>query len=212
MVAFVNVFIPKGLFAGTPNTRDRKWIVSGREELRAVTGKRLIAGAIVPSTPGRTEQISSMFYFNRCVKGRRALRSSIRRKSGLAHFCDISSVELNGAENPSNDNERQALRSHEEWQQLYNYLKQKLGDLNLYWQVFDPTKNNEAIHGSLADDIADIYFDLKEGFGLRQKHQTQPEKSIWCWRFGFYSHWGKHAMDALRTIHSILEDANLGTE
>lgn len=73
-------------------------------------------------------------------------------------------------------------------------------------------KNNEAIRGSLADDIADIYFDLKEGFGLRQKHQIQPEKSIWCWRFGFYSHWGKHAMDALRTIHSILEDANLGTE
>jgi len=130
----------------------------------------------------------------------------------IGEATSLPDVELNGDENPSNDNERQARRSHEEWQQLYNYLKQKLGDLNLYWQVFDPTKDNEAILGSLADDIADIYFDLKEGFGLRQKHQTLPEKSIWCWRFGFYSHWGKHAMDALRTIHSILEDANLGTE
>jgi len=48
IVAFVNVIIPKGLFAGTPN----RW---------------LIEGAVVPSAPGRTEQISSMFYFNRCV-------------------------------------------------------------------------------------------------------------------------------------------------
>ena len=72
VAAFVNVIITKGLFAGTPNRWDRKRIPSGREELRVAVGKRLIGGALLPSTPGRKELISSMFYFNRCVKGRRS--------------------------------------------------------------------------------------------------------------------------------------------
>ena len=89
--------------------------------------------------------------------------------------------------------------SHEQWTQLYDRLKETLGDWDLYWQVFDPTKDNEAIYGSLADDIADIYRDLKEG--LDDIHLARAEDIIWEWRLGFSSHWGKHAIDALRTIH-----------
>lgn len=55
----------------------------------------------------------------------------------------------------------------QEWGQLYDSLKEKLGDRNLYWMVFDPRTDNEAIHGSLADDIADIYRDLKDGVVLK---------------------------------------------
>lgn len=44
----------------------------------------------------------------------------------------------------------------QEWEQLYDSLKGKLGDWNLYWMVFNPRTDNEAIHGSLADDIADL--------------------------------------------------------
>jgi len=71
--------------------------------------------------------------------------------------------------------------------------------------VFDPTKDSEAISGSLADDIADIYRDLKKGLELKETYPRQPEAAIWQWRFGFYSHWGKHAMDALLAIHSRLQ-------
>ena len=77
--------------------------------------------------------------------------------------------------------------------------KRLLEDWDLYWQVFDPTKDSEAIYGSLADDIADIYRDLKEG--LDDIHLARAEDIIWEWRLGFSSHWGKHAIDALRTIH-----------
>jgi hypothetical protein len=96
--------------------------------------------------------------------------------------------------------------SDAQWRQLYEFLKVKLGDLNLYWEVWDPTKDNEAIHGSLADDFADIYRDLKEGLNVGEAHQARPADNIWHWRFGYYSHWGKHAIDALRTIHFLLEE------
>jgi hypothetical protein len=93
-----------------------------------------------------------------------------------------------------------------EWGQLYDSLKEKLGDWDLYWQVFDPTKDNEAIHGTLADDIADIYRDLKEDINLMESGQVLLRDIIFDWRVGFYSHWGKHAIDALRTIHFLLDE------
>src|SRR5258705_10588900 len=36
------------------------------------------------------------------------------------------------------------------WGELYDALREKLGDWDLYWMVFDPRTDNEAIHGSLA--------------------------------------------------------------
>lgn len=100
-----------------------------------------------------------------------------------------------------------ARQNEKEWGQLYNSLKEKLGDWDSYHQVFDPTEDNEAIFGSLADDIADIYRDLKEGLVLSEMHQARPEDIIWHWRLLFYSHWGKHAMDALLAIHFRLQNA-----
>jgi hypothetical protein len=92
--------------------------------------------------------------------------------------------------------------SQQEWDRLYNFLKEKLGDWNLYHRVFDPTEDSESIFGSLADDIADIYRDLKGGLALREARQGSPDAvAIWTWHLLFYSHWGKHAMDALLTIH-----------
>jgi len=73
--------------------------------------------------------------------------------------------------------------------------------------VFDPTKDSEAIFGSLADDIRDIYRDLKKGLELKKTYPSQPEAAIGEWRFGFYSHWGKHAIDALLAMHFHLQNA-----
>ena len=95
----------------------------------------------------------------------------------------------------------------EEWGQLYNLLKGKLGDWGGYWQVSDPTRDKAAIFGSLADDIADIYRDLKRGLLLKEAGQSSSEEIIWDWRLHYYFHWGQHAMDALRTIHFRLEDS-----
>lgn len=92
-------------------------------------------------------------------------------------------------------------RSKQEWERLCNQLKEKLGDWDLYREVFDPTQDNEVIVGSLADAIADIYLDLKYGIAMKETQQAPLEDIIWEWRFSFNCHWGKHAIDALRTIH-----------
>jgi Domain of unknown function (DUF5063) len=48
--------------------------------------------------------------------------------------------------------------------------------------------------------------DLKKGLVFIETRQMQPEDAIWTWRVLFLSHWGKHAMDALLTIHFRLHD------
>jgi hypothetical protein len=102
--------------------------------------------------------------------------------------------------------------NYEEWSQLFNALKEKLGNWNYYNEVFDPTEDNEVIHGSLPDDIAGIYCDLKEGIELKDSDNVLPQDVIFKWRCGFYSHWGKHAIDALRTLHFRLNDTLTGLE
>jgi len=125
----------------------------------------------------------------------------------------LPEVKLSDSDDPQGGNSQPAfqvkVRQHvQEWDQLYNLLKKRLGDWDRYSQVFDPTEDNEAIFGSLADDIADIYLDLKEGLVPSETHGTPPEDIIWSWRLLFYSHWGKHAMDALLAIHFRLQNAS----
>ena len=97
--------------------------------------------------------------------------------------------------------------NEEQWRQLYNLLQEKLGDWDLYWQVFNPNTDKEADCGSLADDLADIYRDLKDGLVLNEKYPARPENAIWQWRLLYYAHWGKHAIDALLTMHFRLQGA-----
>jgi hypothetical protein len=101
--------------------------------------------------------------------------------------------------------------SNEEWGLLYGLLKGKFGSATLYWTVFNPLKDEEAIPGSLADDVADVYRDLLIGVLLIDRYAANSE-AIWEWRFGFHSHWGDHAISALRTIHWLLEDKLTGLE
>ena len=42
--------------------------------------------------------------------------------------------------------------------------------------VFDPRTDNEAIHGSLSGDIADIYRDLKDGIVLKETNEVPLPK------------------------------------
>jgi len=96
--------------------------------------------------------------------------------------------------------------THAQWDQLYNLLKEKLGDWDHYMQVFDPTADKAADLGSLADDLADVYRDLRDGLGLSQNSTVPAKVLIWDWRLDYYSHWAHHAMNALQTIHFRLQD------
>lgn len=129
----------------------------------------------------------------------------------IAEASRLPPVSFDDDENEEQETTIRKIRDETEmkqqgWRQLYNSLKEKLGDWNLYWMVFDPRTDNGAIHGSLADDIADIYRDLKNGIVLREANEVPASEIIFEWRFGFTSHWGQHAVNALRTIHFLLQE------
>jgi hypothetical protein len=73
-----------------------------------------------------------------------------------------------------------------------------------YGEVFDPTvvPPEEPVVGDVADDIADVYRDVVTG--LRLFDAGLFDDALWEWGFGFRSHWGKHATDAIRAIHHWL--------
>jgi len=117
----------------------------------------------------------------------------------------ISQPAVGSGDGSGHTERRKARITQEQQGELYSLLKEKLGDWNLYSQVLIQRKTREANYGSLADDIADIYRDLKEGLVLHHSGLATPNDILWEWRLLFYSHWGDHAMNALRTIHFLLE-------
>jgi len=97
-------------------------------------------------------------------------------------------------------------RSDKGWGILYERLKKILGQYDLYWTVFDARDHNEkALYGSLADDLADIYFDLIGP--IKAANGGIPVAcALWELRFGFYSHWGAHLVSATKAIHDFLAE------
>ncbi len=98
------------------------------------------------------------------------------------------------------------VRHQTVYEPTYRALLGKLGDTATYTEIFDPFENSAPISGSLADDLADIYADLKDG--LRILEQTRSVTSaVWDWRFSFMHHWGIHHLaDALKAISWLLFD------
>ena len=92
----------------------------------------------------------------------------------------------------------------EDWQLVRGRLDRLLGDGDLYWAI-DPsgTGEQQPAAGSLSDDLADIYLDVNEGLALLAAGGSEVD-AVWEWRFSFWSHWGTHAADAIRVIHTGL--------
>ncbi|AKV04486.1 hypothetical protein AKJ09_11149 [Labilithrix luteola] len=80
-----------------------------------------------------------------------------------------------------------------------------LDEYDFYWTAFDAfdPESSEAIVGSLDDDLVETYQDVREG--LWHWERGEFADAVWQWRFGFLSHWGAHAVEALRAIHHALE-------
>jgi Domain of unknown function (DUF5063) len=100
----------------------------------------------------------------------------------------------------------EARLTHEQWGEIFGRLQRVFGADDLYWTVVPSGEDErEELAGSLADDLADIYRDVKEGLDLLAAGESMNEV-VWHWRFNFWTHWGTHAVDALRVIHVLLAD------
>jgi hypothetical protein len=70
----------------------------------------------------------------------------------------------------------------------------------IYWEVFDPYEHGEIIASELSDDVLDVYRDIRRGLSSWERRRFAD--AVWAWRFHFDVHWGRHATDALRALHS----------
>jgi hypothetical protein len=86
--------------------------------------------------------------------------------------------------------------------ELFSRLRRLLGDLDGYWMEYDVTPDRQEMSGSLADDLTDIYCELKNGLKrLDGAEDTGP--TLGHWRTSFCRHWGQHVVDAERHLYAL---------
>ncbi len=90
--------------------------------------------------------------------------------------------------------------------ELYTHLRELLAERDGYWLEFDQAGDAQAMTGSLADDLTDIYCELKHG--LRTLDQD-PELAVNGWLEGFEHHWKRHLMDAQRHLIALESEDRL---
>ena len=84
--------------------------------------------------------------------------------------------------------------------ELYTHLRNLLGKRDSYWMEFDVAGEGQTGSGSLADDLTDIYCELKHGLKLAE---GAPDVALEEWRNGFRMHWGQHLVDAERHLYGL---------
>jgi hypothetical protein len=86
--------------------------------------------------------------------------------------------------------------------ELFSRLHRLLGDLDGYWMEYDVTPDRQEMSGSLADDLTDIYCELKNGLARLQR-EDDTGRTIGRWRTGFCRNWGQHVVDAERHLYAL---------
>lgn len=93
--------------------------------------------------------------------------------------------------------------THEEWQEVRDRLKDLPFDN--YKTIYNLLELNEdAIVGSLSDDLADIYRDIKPLVGVFDRGQIkEAEDGL---KMSFEIHWSQHSVSALKVLRQYLQN------
>lgn len=92
------------------------------------------------------------------------------------------------------------LQDLEERFVLFRRLKAYLGTLDEYWSEGDLAAGDGLKTGSLADDITDMYFDLKRGLSLYGAGADAVHQAIALWIYSYHVHWEQHLRDSKRQL------------
>lgn len=91
--------------------------------------------------------------------------------------------------------------------ELFSRLRGLLADRDGYFLEFDRAHEGaEAMTGSLADDLTDIYCELKGGLAA---FASGPQHALEHWFLGYEGHWGQHLADAQRHLVNLAAAARL---
>jgi len=92
------------------------------------------------------------------------------------------------------------------WTVIHDTFKKKFGSADEYLEVFEERMNESDVPvvASLAENMADIYQDLKDFILLYQTGTMEVmNDALWECRMNFESYWGQKLVNALRAIHKF---------
>ena len=108
-------------------------------------------------------------------------------------------------ENPE-ANER--FVTSEQWENLFNELREKLGKKDEFW-IIDPQyiNENEPLKASLSENITDIYQDMKDFLMLYQRNTfAARQNAVKECATLFASHWGYRIVNSMSRIHHLIHE------
>ena len=86
-------------------------------------------------------------------------------------------------------------------------LKRRFGDHDAYRMKDDSGDGEEEMTGSLADDLTDIYFELRPGLKRLEAETASQEDVLKGWQRGYALHWGERLVLAQRHLSTLQEAA-----
>ena len=116
----------------------------------------------------------------------------------------LPELELEDDEEPWNWRTDEAGRV---WSTIQEQLETMLGDHDVFQDIYDPVSpgDDEPLSSRISYHLADVFTDLKDYVDLYRRGTSGAiRQAVWQWRFSFTSHWGLHALAALRVVHSLL--------
>jgi hypothetical protein len=99
--------------------------------------------------------------------------------------------------------------TEEQWEEIFNVLRNKFGkdDQYLFVDLQEKT-NSDAIAASLAENLSDIYQDMKDFVILYQKPtRSSQENAVKDCRELFETRFGFRMVNALMAIHNLLYES-----
>ena len=102
----------------------------------------------------------------------------------------------------NNEAHNERYVTEEEWETVFKELREKFGKIDVYY-IHD--HNFDSVEASLADNMADIYQDMKDFVMLYQKNiQIARQNAIANLSSQYRWRWGPAAIQALGAVHQLL--------
>ncbi|MCF6342436.1 MAG: DUF5063 domain-containing protein [Bacteroidales bacterium] len=100
--------------------------------------------------------------------------------------------------------------TQENWETIFTILRDKFGKDDEYW-IIDPQyiDETEPLRASIAENLADIYQDMKDFIILFQKNtHAARENAIADCKVLFGNHWGYRIGKLMTRLHHLLQEEN----
>ena len=95
--------------------------------------------------------------------------------------------------------------TEEQWETVFNEIRSIIGKNDEYWFIENDSPTNDTVKGSLSENLADIYQDMKDFIILYQKPLRDAKKAaVYEIRALFQSHWGYRIVNILKTLHYLI--------